>query len=395
MSDDRALVWEQTDCSPGTQVLIVGIGAYEYLLDGALAAPDIAAGMRQIPAATRSARELANFFLDDFHNPERPLSSLAIVLSEPAPAMYSHPNANVKGPLPNGDITTVEDAIHRWVERGTGSAGNLLVLYFVGHGLSAGTPLLLCRDYGKSAYNRFDGALNLTSLLLGLGTRQSGDQLVMIDACRTDDRVARLVEGRAGAVGRSVLTPLAESDEGWGKAVQSVHFATSERTQAWAEPDGETLYSTALLKALRGWGAQPRYGYWVGTGGLTEALDEFVPRLGRFGRVRQQPDWIRAGQFKICRPRAPMADAYVTCDPEDVWANPLRLTAEGPNVALHHEHEPSTTSLREWAIGVPAGQYAFGVHFGGTSEYEDLVVDNQLVCPPAYPIRLRPPRRPT
>jgi hypothetical protein len=392
MSHDAALIREDPDSVPGTHVLIVGIGTYDYLLDGAMAAPDIAAGMRQIPAAARSARALADFFLDDFDNPERPLGSLAMVLSEPAPATYSHPKANVTGPLPNGDVGTVEDAIHRWVERGTARDGDLLVLYFVGHGVSAGTPLLLCRDYGKSAYNRFDGAVNLTTLLLGLGTMQSGDQLVMIDACRTDDRVARLVEGAAGALGRPVLTPLAQSDDRWGRAVQSVHFATSARTQAWAEPDGETLYSVVLLKALRGWGAQPRYGYWVGTGGLTEALDEFVPRLGRSGRVKQQPDWVRVGQFKICLPRAAMADAYVTCDPDQVWTTPLRLTADGTGVALYHQHEPSS-SLREWAVSVRAGQYSFGVHFDGTSEYEDLLVDNQLVSPPAYPVRLRPSRR--
>lgn len=393
MTLDPALVCDRGVDGPATHVLVLGIGTYDYLLGGILSSPEMAAGMRQVPAAARSGREVADFFLGPFRNEERPLGTLAMVLSEPAPAFCENPGATRRGPLPNGDAATVVDAIHRWLVRGAAGSGNLLVLYFAGHGLTAGSPVLLCRDYGKSELDRFDGAVNLNSLLVGLRTRQAGDQLLVIDACRSEDRVTRLVEPEGTTLGRQVLTPLTSREEGWGQAVQSVHFASSERTAAWAEPDGVTLYCQALLKALSGWGAQPRYGYWVGTGGLSEALDVFVARLAAAGRVAQIPDWTRVGKFKICRPETPMTDVRVACEPEDVWSRPLRLKASGDSVRSEHAHDPAVSTLREWILPVPVGRYTISVEFDGAGDYEDHSVTGLDVGSPAFPVTLALKRR--
>lgn len=393
MVADAALVFEKPHDGPGTHVLLLGIGAYDFLLGGKLASADVAQGMKQVPAAARSAEAMADFFLNEFSNPERPLASLALVVSDAEPPRSPHSLPQPGTPPLRGDIADVETAIHNWVQRGTAISGNLMILYFAGHGVSAGSSILLCRDYGKSAYNRFDGAINLNSLLVGLGTMHDGDQLVLVDACRSPDRIERMVRAQNGSVGRSILTPLVAEDENWAEPTQSVHLATSDQAQAWADPKSITIYSSVLIKALRGWGAQSRYGYWVGTTGLAEALDDFVPRVALEGGVKQVPDWLRAGRFKICLPPRAMTDIRISCEPDSVWATRMSLHIEGADFSDRHDHDPTTGRTRVWEVGVPASQYSLGVTFEVAGDWEDLKLPAQAVGPPAFPVVLRPKRR--
>jgi hypothetical protein len=61
---DPALVFEAPESTPGTHVLIIGIGDYPRLIGGAEASPDIAESMGQLTAPPLSARHLARWFLD-------------------------------------------------------------------------------------------------------------------------------------------------------------------------------------------------------------------------------------------------------------------------------------------------------------------------------------------
>src|SRR5271166_2453707 len=102
---DTALFYEAPNQrGPGTHVLLVGIGTYPYLIGGAEPRPDIAEGMRQLDAPSKSARSVADWFLGEFNNPDRPLASLALVLSEPEPSIYEHGTAQRRGPLPTGTV---------------------------------------------------------------------------------------------------------------------------------------------------------------------------------------------------------------------------------------------------------------------------------------------------
>src|SRR5512147_609326 len=116
---DPALVFEEAVNGPGTHVLIIGIGCYPRLLEGAEEDSAIAEGMGQLDAPPISARKMAQWFLDNFKNADRPLASLALIISEPAIARFQHPKvAGGNGvSLPQGTIDEVCRAIVEWVGR--------------------------------------------------------------------------------------------------------------------------------------------------------------------------------------------------------------------------------------------------------------------------------------
>lgn len=372
------------DDAPGTHVLVIGIGTYDYLLGGEMKNPEVAGGMHQLPAAARSARAAATWFLEEFDDSRRKLASLAIVLSEKSPARFAHPRCNIpEHDLPNGDIESVSDAIDRWSQRASSDRRNLAVLYFVGHGLHAGSSMLLCRDYGKVKNRRFEWAVNLDDLLVALATKQADDQLVMIDACRNADATDRTLS-RGGRAGRSILAHDPLEDRDGTEAQQSLHFATSQYTEAWGDEDGMSLFSEALLQALSGGGAQLQHGWQVATGGLQEALTTYVRRAAADAGVEQVPDRQRFADFIICKPRQLMVPVHVTCAPETLWSGKMQLLVQGSGAPTLHD---PTTFRREWVLKLPKASYTFKLSFEGDDAYEDLSA-SETVVPPLAPIHI-------
>lgn len=392
MPVDPALVMQAPGLEgAGTHVLVIGIGTYDYLVDGALEDPEVADGMCQLPAAARSARRVASWILDEFDNPDRPLASLALVLSEPAPALFEHPRRTT--PLvtsPTGEVESVAEAVAEWMARASTDRGNLAVLYFVGHGLHAGTSILLCRDYGKSKARRFEYCVNLDDLRVALASMQPDDQLLLVDACRNPDLVDQTL-ARGGSVGRALIAPEPIEDRGGTEAGLSVHFATSVYTSAWADDEGETLFSEALIGALSGGGALPHKGWRVATGGLQEALEAYLSRSAEDAGVEQVPQRGYASSFVICRPRELKVPVYVTCAPETVWTGPMRLDVAGPGSSLSLSHDPASAS-REWRLSLAKESYEFSVSFDVPGEYEGASV-RETVVPPLVPVDLKLARR--
>lgn len=385
MSGDAALIMHREDMDgPGTHVLIIGIGSYDYLVGGRLENREVAAGMRQLPAAARSARAAADWFLDAFADDRRPLASLALVLSEPLVARYAHHKANLTGQdLPNGDMEGVAEALDEWVQRSSSDRRNLAVLYFVGHGLHAGSSILLCRDYGKVKGRRFEWAINLDDLLVALATRSVDEQLVMVDACRNAD-VTDQTLSRGGRAGRNILAhePLDLRDG--MEARQSIHFATSKYTEAWAAEDGVSLFSEALLQALSGGGAQLQHGWQVATGGLQEALTAYVRRAAAEAGLEQVPDRQRAADFIICRPQSLMVPVRVTFAPANLWNDRVRLVVEGDAGPVVCGPELAY-GVSGWTLALPKGGYTFKVTFEGVEAYEGTSA-RETVVPPFAPI---------
>lgn len=387
MSVDPALVMHREGVDgPGTHVLIIGIGTYDYLVGGRLENREVAAGMRQLPAAVRSARAAADWFLEMFADDRRPLASLALVLSEATTARYSHGEANLpEHDLPNGDIEGVAEALDEWVQRASTDRRNLAVLYFVGHGLHAGSSILLCRDYGKVRGRRFEWALNLDDLLVALATRSVDEQLVMVDACRNADATDQTLS-RGGRAGRNILAHEPLEDRDGTEARQSIHFATSKYTEAWADENGVSLFSEALLQALSGGGAQLQHSWQVATGGLQEALTAYVRRSAAEAGLEQVPDRQRAADFIVCRPRALMVPVQVTFAPAALWNDGVRLVVEGGTVPL--TCGPELANGRQgWTLVLPKGGYTFKVTFEGVEAYEGALA-SEAVVPPFAPIQI-------
>lgn len=260
MMADPSLLFHDDADRAGTHVLLIGIGDYPWLEAGssyeAEKHEDNAKGMGQLPSPPVSMRNLADWFFDDYNNPDQPLASLSLVLSETtANPPYEHAKSGGRSaPQVSGTIEEIIDAVEAWIERASKSRDNNIVFAFCGHGLQSGHPVLLCRDYGKSTQQPFRGAINFESFRIALSTRQPDRQLMFVDACRTPDlETALLGQGPPGAVMLD-LHSLTERDNAPG--FQSVHFATSLYTKAWGRKDGASLFTEAMIKALSGGAAE-------------------------------------------------------------------------------------------------------------------------------------------
>ncbi len=339
---DPALLFHDTADRAGTHVLLIGIGAYPYLEGGsdyhALEHEETAMGMGQLNAPPLSMRQTADWFLSDYSNPDRELSSVALILSEEDEQPYTHERMEgAERIVPRGSVKDVHKAVVGWLRRASGRRDNSLIFGFCGHGIQSGNPVLLCRDYGEIPESRFQGAIDFEQFRIALSTMLPDTQLFFIDACRTpanDDSVL----GQT-TPGNSLLDPLSLDRRDNIPAAQSVQFATSLYTESWGRTEGASLFTEALLKALRGGGAEQTQDWWVTTGRLHSVLSTYLLRLSAAENVIQRPA-SHSEDFRICKPGPIPVELYVRSDEPGIWRGKLSIEAASASFSYRFEHAP-------------------------------------------------------
>lgn len=404
---DPALLFHDKQDRPGTHVLLIGIGDYPWLEGGDKCTTDAhrdnAMGMGQLASPPVSTRQLADWFLDGFANPDRPLASLAMLLSEKAPATYSHPAAPPRArPLPRGTIGDVEKAVAAWVQRAR-RRGDMLVFGFCGHGVQSSNPVLHCRDYGRNIENRFQGSIDFENFRIALSSRQPDTQLLLVDACRTPDVDNSLLGLGGDTPGNPLLAPIGLSARDNAPAMQSVHFATSLYTEAWGRDDGPSLFSEALQQALSSGGADRMDGWWVTTTQLHAALATYVARISRDAGIVQRPTAAEMQTFRISKPERICVPLYVRSAEPAIWTERLRLEARrADQCAEGIDYVPvpaSDEAIKECALKLinpsqSASDVVYDVHalFAPTSPYLDCF-EKIIAYPPEVTCELPVSRR--
>ena len=383
---DPALVFERDVGGAGTHVLLIGIGDYPYLVDGKEENLAVADGMEQLDSPPLSVLALAEWFLEHFDNPDRPLASLATVVSAKKPWRY--PGARATAPphsVPRGTISEVKKAAVAWALRANSNRGNQAIFFFCGHGIFSGNSVLMCRDYARTKLTKFDGTINLDGFLAAMSTQQPDNQLFLIDACRTPAAVENQLIGLT-SVGDSLISPDELASRGGSQAKQRVPFATSSLAASWGRDDGVSIYTDALIQALGGGGAQADLGLWVGANGLQTALSAYTLRIASRHGVEQEPDRTRSGQFKIHKPATVKVPIYVTCVPTDVWSQSFRIEARiGAAVEDACDHKPAADSDgKEVKLSLPPANYEVAACFDAGSPYKDGST-NVFAAPPEAP----------
>lgn len=341
-SKDPALIFAGDLDAPGTHVLLIGIGAYPYLEDGESYDPEEheenAMGMAQLNAPPVSMRRLADWFLDHFNNADRPLASVALILSEAEPATYSHPRAGEDIAVPSGTIIEVQKAVAAWTKRASVHRDNATIFAFCGHGVQSGDAVLLCRDYGEIPQSRFQGAIDFEQFRIALSTNQPDTQLFLIDACRTPDTENALL----GQVtpGNPLLDMQSLQKRDGAPAAQCVQFATSLYTEAWGRTDGPSLFTEVLIKALAGGAADHTQDWWVTTGRLHTTLSTYLQRVSAEEGVIQKPA-AQSQDFRITKPGPIAVDLYVRSQTPEVWDEAVSIKAKRGNFEETVEHRPA------------------------------------------------------
>lgn len=274
---------------PGTHALVVGASNYPYL-DGPKQTPvGRRFGVSNLSSAARSASEIANWLLTEYHNPATPLASLQVLLSPAAGEVVSDPTGKLAGVGP-ATRDELEQAVIALLQRSK-SPHNMCVVYVAGHGIQLTTrgAFLLLEDCGRpDKANELYGATDMAGLHAGfMNQGQALNQVWFVDACRQKPSFANSFEELAGA--------LTLSKSAIEQVDSSVLFlAASSREAAFAEPGGTTLFSQALLALLRGAaavGPDEECDVWnVPVLRLVDRLAPLVKKLAGAKQAKQQVD---------------------------------------------------------------------------------------------------------
>jgi hypothetical protein len=300
--------------------------------------------------------------MSEFSQPNKPLASVALLLSEAAPSPFVDPNnSNNSVVVAEADSSNVRLAIQHLFRRGDENADNLLVFYFCGHGIAAGTDTaLLLADYGANDLNALDGAIDFRRFRLGMARSKASEQCFFVDACRSSTDTLIEAIGHAG----QVVIGGGQRDFDLPPRRAPVFYAAHNGFKAFAVPGKPTIFTDALLKALRDLAADDEMGDWrVSTNRIQIAVEHVAERQSLKIKKRQVPTADDVSNIHLnFLARAPQALVYVISDPPDALAS-ASLTyrpAGGTPVSAPPEGHNGT----EWALQLPSGSYEFTVTFG-------------------------------
>jgi len=329
--------------APATHALVIGIGAYPWLLDGAEQGDAaLADGMGQLSSPPVSARAIAKWLVGSHADPGAPLATVDLLISEEGGGQAPLGTGEEVFQAEPADKATMVAAIRAWRARCNEHPDNLALFFFCGHGVGRGFDLvLLAHDYGSDPEQPFEHSIWFEGMKEAMRSCEATRQLFFIDACRVHSaKLSADYTVKLDPV-MSVRTPFTVGVR------QSVYHATTSGAPAFGRPDRPSLFTQNLIKGLEGLGANDNRGeWWVETTGLQRALtglaDEFADEEDRglqaptsgeqvsfdFQRLDDppvvplylHPSWTEEGDD----PPADLADVGV--DLEDIellrWPNP-------------------------------------------------------------------------
>jgi len=231
-----------------THAFVVGVSHYPFA-DGPEATADGESfEITNLTGAAKSASNIAAWLLDEYRNPDAPLATIRVLLS---PTDGEELNPRVAGELAGPSPATRDSVVGEFDEFRQAcreNPDNVAFVYFAGHGIQLNKrgAVVLLHDFGVMGKgNKLYGAIDVA------GCREAMDengnahhQIWFSDACRQLPDIARKFESLPGAY---------TADEGNGQVDASPLFlASSARESAFAAVGGTTIFSDALLAALRG-----------------------------------------------------------------------------------------------------------------------------------------------
>ncbi|MFG2874133.1 caspase family protein [Streptomyces sp. NPDC048337] len=346
-----------------THALVIGVGAYTHL-DGGPSPTDHpgAVGMRQLSSPPLSARAFATWMIGEYNDKGRPLGSLALLLSEAAPAPFPNPKTQVGHVVEAATIDNIVAAVTEWKDRGDHDEARL-VFYFCGHGVSLGTDSsLLAADIFADRNSPLNGALHFEALVRGLNNCRAAQQVFFVDACREGSDALVNTAGR-DTLGRVVvggnLRPTA-----FVPRKHAVLYATLLGTEAVARAGGLSLFTDALLRSLDGSGSENTAdSVWrVTTLNLLRSIVRFIQEPPFAGALvnASTPVSNESFDFDFHELRGdPVVPVYIGCaDPEDNARAEFICRRRGREPLRRPLPDPGEEpDLREWAPFLPFGRY--------------------------------------
>lgn len=389
---------DPTVAGPATHVLVIGIGRYPHLPGGG--DPVITAyddGMRQLTSPPVSAKHFCDWAISSFDNPNAPLSSVELLLSDDTQS-YTRPSRQIGGqnfatetfPVDIATLNAMIAAAASWKARGNSHPNNLLLFYFCGHGMSSGSEMaLVASDYGSGHPKPLSGLVNFSQFVVGMSDCVATQQCYFIDACRMSSE--QLVASR-NFKGDELVIALEEETTG---LKQCEFFSTLHGQKAHGLTGRPSVYTTALLLALKGTAARDKgLGWRVTTSLLLDALDHFMEEVVDHMINKVQVPTMKQANLELHRivgePELPLLvplSGHVGDAPPASLEN-VEVLANAVKLAAHPEPVPAlphalTWKSRHFETWLKPGQYEVAVTHIGDAAPRTKSFDLQ---PPGYSV---------
>jgi hypothetical protein len=274
--------------SPSTHALVIGVGQYLSNRISAVTSPPIA------------ARAMTAWLLDEvlsrnvtgFNNPDRPLCSLAVLLSERPNGVLSELEG---APVPRSTFSNVKNAVRAWISRARAHTDNLLFLFVSSHGESFGRrTAFLLEDYGTDEDDVTAGMSEIEQFVEALSNLDPKNQLLIFDCCRIPTALGLRFDQEFGA---KLLNPAGPH----GGIARQPHIlrSTGLGAEAYGVANAPTLFTQSLLDSLRGLAASPNDRWAIDTYSLGHITARLLGLHVRDGEPLQLPESQLSKPFKI------------------------------------------------------------------------------------------------
>lgn len=317
-----------------------------------------ASGMGQLTSPPVSARDFATWFLSEFSHPTLSEKSLDLLISDASASTFSYQGVSI--PVERATMANVEPAILRWFDRGDLDEDSLLVFYFCGHGLGRGKgTTLLLEDFGSRPFtNSLKLALDFDALLLGMDQCKARSQCFFVDACRVGTAVTLFSNN---FYGEQVVVPSTNTVNRSRSA--PVYYSAVPGTQAYGDPNRPSFFTSALIKAFKGAGADDHSGAWrVDSDVLHRGIRAHLKRAVANTSAQSQiivTDGLADPIPLHVLPGNPLVPVDVSCDPSShnaVASLNVKLVNGAPR-------QFPAVPKGEWQLELEPGTYDFGVTF--------------------------------
>lgn len=359
---DRFLVHSVDVHGPAVHAIVIGVSAYPHLVGGIGRTTERNEGMGQLRSPAPSARATASWLIEELHDPNKPLATVALLLSESDPQPFRNPTTGEDHAVEAATMTNARQALGEWGARGQ-SADDRLLFYYCGHGLGNGTKAaLLLADFGANPYDPLESAIDFNNFWLGLEAVAAREQCFFIDACRANSETAL---GANGYMGSPIFAPdiINLPIPAPPPRVAPVYYSTVLGQDAYGRPDRPSPFTDALLRALKGAGSDNEEGDWrVSTTGLQRAIDFFMSRAFDAGARRVQVPATNnlTTLFLHHLDHEPEAVVFVGCRPEE--ANALAAFSYLSQGVVGANRAPAPG---DWEVVLLPGDYEFIADFPG------------------------------
>jgi Caspase domain len=384
---------------PGTHVIVLGVGHYEYGKNGSSRSPNtIACDLNQLTSPPHSAFAIADWFIQSFRHPAKPLASVSLVVSEDTANAYTpRPTAGAinKAPAtgntsgsyspPVADLAATEAAAYEWSQRLKANHDNMAVFYFCGHGVSSGQQAaLLLRDFGEPGKD-FVGAIDVNLLLGTMKNSPVVQQVFLFDCCRTiaDD----LYENEA-TIGSRILSLPARNRGHVVPEQQFVLFPSLDGEEAFGIKDETTVFTRSLIDALSFAAADVSTGTWlINTGNLLTAVDRLVRcRVPASHVNRSKPNSPNATSFDLNEIEPPTkARSFVTLSDPKHWGKATIQCVEPSSGRIESSIDTSTIATERCGrFDVDAGRWRFAGNISQQPPTTIKALERHIILPVAY-----------